>query len=105
MLIEPIIPKIPEPFAEDVNKFLGWIKEAKPGDWYVYHTGKGFENQPANIEYIKKVVWSYACAGRVYLFRNRLIKDSELFVFKLQKASKVIRKLNPVFTAEERRGK
>lgn len=94
------LPEVPEAALPDVQAFKNWYLQAKPGDWYTYHLGEHL-HENFTIQYVKKVVWDYACDGKIYIFQKRDPEIPEIFFFKAQKASKRIPKLNPTRIAEE----
>jgi hypothetical protein len=52
------------------DAFVQWYRTAQPGEKFLYYFGEHL-HEDRNSEYVRQIVWDYACDGKVYIFQAR----------------------------------
>jgi hypothetical protein len=57
--------------VSQTERFIAWFKQAERHEKYVYYSGNSLTDSLLSVE-IKKIAWTHACRGYVYLVQKKL---------------------------------
>ena len=93
---------VPVEQKELANEFYSWYISAKPGNRFIYYFGEHLHENIAS-EYLRRMVWDFACNGKVYIFQSRDEIERNKFNYIAIKPRSRVKSLIPRSLTTERR--